>query len=450
MSTSPKSLEEKLQSFKNAPEMLRNAPVGPYIFPIPSEFSNWRDEQEAWQKSVVIFDLSRHMTDIIFEGPDLMKLLSDFCVNSFEKFAPNKAKQIVCCNPDGYVIGDAILFGHSLTRMSTSGRPSVPHWLAFQAEKGGYDVSVTWDERSVSNPDQRKNYRFQVQGPLAKDLFEKVCDEPLPDIKFFNMGKLKIAGCTVNALNHGMSRTSGLELYGPSEDADKVRSALLEVGQEFGIKQAGARAYSTVSIESGWIPSPMPAIFTGEGMQEYREWLPADGFEANASLGGSFYSDNIEDFYQTPWDLGYGRHVKFDHDFLGREALEQLQDKPHRQKVWLHWHNEDILKIWSSMLGAGDRYKYLEVPGSQYSTIPFDKVLIEDKLVGLSTYNVYTSNVRGWFSLAMVDEDQVEEGKEVSIIWGEEDGGSEKPTVEKHVQTEVRATLHTDRLPAVG
>lgn len=242
MSANPQTLEEKLQQWKNAPDMLRNAPVGPYVFPIPPEFSNWRDEQEAWQKTVVMFDLSKHMTDVYFEGPDLMKLLSDFCVNSFQNFAANKAKQVVCCNPDGYVIGDAILFGHSLTRMSTSGRPSVPHWLEYNAIKGGYDVEVTRDERSVSNPNQRKTYRFQVQGPHAKALFEKVCDEPLPDIKFFNMGQLKIAGRTVNALNHGMSRTSGLELYGPSEDGEAVREAILAAGQEFGIRQAGARA----------------------------------------------------------------------------------------------------------------------------------------------------------------------------------------------------------------
>lgn len=450
MHSSSKNLEEKLQQFTNAHDMLRNAPVGPYVFPIPSEFSNWRDEQEAWQKTVVLFDLSKHMTDVYFEGPDLMRLLSDFCVNSFKNFAPGKAKQVVCCNPDGYVIGDAILFGHSLERMSTSGRPSVPNWLAFNAERGGYDVEVTRDERSVSNRGQRRTYRFQVQGPNAKALFEKVCEEPLPEIKFFNMGQLKIAGHTVNALNHGMSRTGGLELYGPYDEGDAVREALLEAGQELGIRQAGARAYSTVSIESGWIPSPMPAIYSGEAMKPYREWLPADGFEANASLGGSFYSDRIEDYYQTPWDLGYGRHVKFDHQFMGREALEKMADGSHRRKVWLVWNKEDVLKIWKSMLGGGDRYKYLEVPGSQYSTLPFDKVLDGEKMVGLSTYNVYTSNIRAWFSLAMIDENAVQDGRNLTIIWGEENGGSDKPIVERHVQTEVQAILRTERPPSLG
>lgn len=270
----------------------------------------------------------------------------------------------------------------------------------------------------------------------------------LPPIKFFNIGQLTIAGRTVNALNHGMSRTQGLELWGPASDAEAVRAAIVAAGQAHGLRQVGGRAYSTVSIESGWIPSPMPAIYTGAGMQTYREWLPADGFEATASLGGSFYSDNIADYYQTPWDLGYGGHVKFDHEFIGRAALEKLANQPHRQKVWLLWDKRDVLRIFESMLGAGDRYKSLEMPGSQYSALPFDAVLQGDNLVGLSTYAVYTANVRSWFSLAMLDAAQAVDGTEVAVLWGEENGGSSKPSVERHIQTRIRAVVNTQRPPA--
>ena len=52
------SLEQKLQDWKNPVEMLRNSQTGPYIFPIASEFSNWRDEQTSWMQTAVLFDLS--------------------------------------------------------------------------------------------------------------------------------------------------------------------------------------------------------------------------------------------------------------------------------------------------------------------------------------------------------------------------------------------------------
>src|SRR5688572_419715 len=89
------SLEDKLQQHKNPVEMLRNAPTGGYEFPFAPQYTNWQDEQLAWQKSVVLFDQSFHMTDVYFEGPDVKRLLSDVAINTFSNFGANKAKQIV-------------------------------------------------------------------------------------------------------------------------------------------------------------------------------------------------------------------------------------------------------------------------------------------------------------------------------------------------------------------
>ena len=44
-------------------------------------------------------------------------------------------------------------------------------------------------------------------------------------------------------------------------------------------------------------------------------------------------------------------------------------------------------------------------------------------------------------TLAVVDPEVAEPGTEVTFVWGEEDGGSSKPTVEPHVQTEIRAVV---------
>jgi vanillate/3-O-methylgallate O-demethylase len=40
----------------------------------------------------------------------------------------------------------------------------------------------------------------------------------------------------------------------------------------------------------------------------------------------------------------------------------------------------------------------------------------------------------------MVDPD-IKEGTEVTLIWGEPDGGSRKPNVERHKQMEIRAIV---------
>jgi glycine cleavage system aminomethyltransferase T len=223
-----------------------------------------------------------------------------------------------------------------------------------------------------------------------------------------------------------------------------VLDALLGAGAEFGLKQGGALSYVTTATESGWIPSPTPAIYSGVATKPYREFLSGSGWEGTASIGGSFVSDDIEDYYQTPWDLGYGRHIKFDHDFIGREALERLADQPHRRKVWLRWHDEDVTRVLaSSLFGGGERAKYLAAPSSVYATLPFDTVLAGDRQIGLSTYSAYTVNVGAWSSLAMIEEAEAVDGREVVVVWGEPDGGTDKPAVERHTQTEIRATVST-------
>jgi vanillate/3-O-methylgallate O-demethylase len=436
------SLEAKLQSVGSPVEMTRNSQIGPYVYPaVPAEFTNWRDEQVSWTKTSALFDQSHHMTDLQLEGPDVVRLLSDLGINTFENFTVDKAKQLVVCNHDGYVIGDGILFFLDKSTVRLVGRPSAHNWVQYHAETGDYDVAVRRDERTAVNPTGgREIYRFQVQGPTALDVLKKANGGSLPEIKFFNMGELTIGGRKVRALHHGMSGVPGMELWGPWAEREDVRGAIVEAGRDSGLLQVGSRVYATNTLESGWIPCPLPAVFTGDEMKAYREWLPAEGYEATGSLGGSYYSDDITDYYLTPHDLGYWPFVKFDHDFVGREALEAMADQPRWKKVTLAWNGEDVARAIGTLFEKGDAVKYIDFPLSNYSTWPYDKVLKDDTMVGVSTFSGYSYNERSYLSLAMVDHD-VELGSEVMLVWGEEDGGSAKPVVERHAQAEIRAIV---------
>jgi vanillate/3-O-methylgallate O-demethylase len=436
------SLEDRLQAAGSAVEMARNSQIGPYVYPkVPAEFSNWRDEQVAWRETAALFDQSHHMTDLYIEGPDVIRLLSDLGVNSFATFQMNKAKQFVCTNPDGYVIGDGILFFLDENRVSLVGRPSAHNWVQYHGETGDYDVTFDRDERTAVNPSgKRKIYRFQVQGPTAMQVLEKATGGPLPEIKFFNLGEVTIAGRKVRALHHGMSGVPGLELFGPWDESEDVRGAIVEAGKDFGLRQVGSRVYATNTLESGWIPCPLPAVFTGDELKAYREWLPADGYEATGSLGGSLYSDDISDYYLTPHDLGYWPFVKFDHDFIGREALEAMNDEGPRRKVTLAWNGDDVAAAMRTLFEKGDAAKYIDLPLSNYSTWPNDKLLLDGEMVGVSTFSGYSYNERSMLSLGVVN-NEVEVGTEVVLVWGEENGGSGKPVVERHSQCEIRAVV---------
>jgi len=445
---SHKNLDSLLKAAGNPVQMLRNSQIGAYVYPVvPSEFSNWRDEQRAWRESAVLFDQTHHMAEITVKGPDAFKMLNYITINSFANFTPGKAKQLVPCSYDGYVIGDVILFYVDKEEFLLVGRAPTINWVQFHAETGGFKVEIIRDDRSPSHPRgkavSRRHYRFQVQGPNASKVLEKLSGGPLPEIKFFNFDMINIAGRKVRALRHGMAGAPGLEVWGPYAEGDEVRDAILEAGREFGLVPVGSRAYASNTLESGWIPSPLPAVYTGESMKKYREWLPANGYEGTGSIGGSFVSDNIEDYYVSPYELGYGPFVKFDHDFVGRAALEKMikDGKPQRKKVTFEWNGDDMAKIYASLFVPGaEHYKFYDLPLANYASSSYDRVSMSGKTVGFSMFGGYSYNERSGLSLGVVDAN-INVGDVLTLTWGEEGGGTKKTTVEHHKQLDVRVKV---------
>lgn len=442
------NLEGLLKQSGNTVDLLRNSQIGAYVYPVvPTEFSNWRTEQQAWRRSAVLFDQTHHMAEITIKGPDALKLCSYTTINSFKGFVPGKAKQMVPTSHDGFVIGDGILFYLSENELLFVGRAPTVNWLQFQAETGNFKVDFIRDDRSPSHPYgkpvTRRHYRYQIQGPTAAQVLQKLNGGPLPDVRFFTFDTINIKGRKVRALRHGMAGAPGLEIWGPYEERDEIRSAVIEAGKDFGLVVVGARTYSSNTLESGWIPSPLPAVYTGEKMKKYREWLPAAGYEGTASIGGSFVSNRIEDYYTTPYELGYGPFVKFDHDFVGREALEQMvkDGRPQRKKVTFEWNGEDLGKVTSSLYDRDELpYKYYDLPNANYASSSFDAVRRGGKTVGLSMFTGYSYNERCGLSLGVVDAD-VNVGDQLTLVWGEENGGTRKSTVEPHRQCEVRVKV---------
>ncbi|HEX4558988.1 MAG TPA: hypothetical protein VH166_07335 [Mycobacterium sp.] len=441
-----KSLEDKIQAHGGAVQMLRAAPHHHYVFPFRNEFTNWRDEQEAWAKTVVFFDQSFHMDDMYFKGPDVKRLFSDVAVNDFEKFGKNKAKQVAAVTPDGNYIGDAICFGFEDDTYSVVGPPIVTDWLEYNVKTGDYDVEITVDQRTEANPEGRRIFRFQVQGPKALEAIQSAAGGTLPSIKFFNMGEFQIAGLPVIALNHTMSGVpglehTGLEIMGDYARHDEVAAAITEAGKEFGMVQGGALSYPSTCLESGWVALPVPGIYAGDAMKAYRQYLSADHLLAHASLAGSYYSDNIEDHFYSPWDLGVGRLVKFNHDFIGRDALRAKADRPHKKKVRLIWNSDDVLRTIGRSLFASDdtRAKYFDLPLSVYTTFNVDKVTSAGTVVGRSEYTGYLATLRKFASIALVDEEHAVDGKELTVTWGNHDNSN--PIIETHTPTEIRVNV---------
>ena len=111
--------------------------------------------------------------------------------------------------------------------------------------------------------------------------------------------------------------------------------------------------------------------------------------------------------------------MKFDHEFIGREALEKIAGNPPRQKVTLVWNGDDVARVVQVALR---RWRHHEVhrPAARellHAAVRPCGAQRQDR--GLSTYTGYIYNERAMLSLAMVENAHATPGTEVTLVWGE-------------------------------
>jgi len=443
MATARPSTLEGLIEEAGGPVALLRGPgqLGPYVFPgIPPEFTNWRDEVRAWKGGVALLEQSYHMSELHVRGREVLPFLADIAVNRFNDFPVRRAKQIVVASPDGYLVGDAILFHEESDFARIVGAPFALDWLLFHAEGTGRDVTATLHHNWSVHEGPRDVFRFQIQGADALDLVRDVLGTEVPEVRFFGIAEVTIAGAPVRLLRHGMAGTPGFEIYGPWDAQDRVRAAFDEAGERYGLRKVGSLAYSTGAQESGWLPLPLPGIYHGEQLRPYREWTSSFSLEAMGSLGGSLDSSDIEDYYVDPIEAGYKRLIDWDREFIGREALERRATDQRRTKVTLVWNDEDVMAANRSALFDTDApAQFVAFPSPMYATWAADAVQHDGRTVGFSQYMSYSANARRILSHGIIDVGLAEPGTELTLLWGEPD--SRRDNVGPNALREIRVTV---------
>ena len=371
------------------------------------EYTGWRDEQLAWKTTCSLGDWS-FLWDVVIEGPDALKLFSDSGINSVAKFDVGQAKHLVQCNDEGKVITDGVLLRLGEARFSTQSTPAF--YSAFLAGSGDYDV--TWHEQ--------KTFQYQVGGPKALEVMERVTGRVLTDIKFMRFEPVTIAGHEVLAVRQGMSGEIGFELHGDAEFADAVYEAVLAVGSDFGMRKLGSRTALINHLEAcfptgGW--HYLADMYTTPGYGKF----VVDNFDllgVKRGIAGSFESEDISDYMRSPVEMGWGRSIKFDHDFRGRAALEQEVASPRRQIVTFEFDPEDVARVHASLFQEGDAYDPMEMPLPQRYIMWADKVVLDGNTVGVSTVPGYSYFFRKFLSLAYVDVANATPGTKLKVLWG--------------------------------
>jgi glycine cleavage system aminomethyltransferase T len=405
------SLQDAIDRAGSAVRLLWKPNAPPFRVPVVKpEYAGWREEQAAWSQGVALSDLSHHMSDLFIEGPDATRLLSAISANDYESFAAGQAKQFVPVTADGHIVTDGILMREGRHRYVLSGVPAAQSWVQYHAAQGGYEASLSIDPDSA----QRGGgdpvlFRYQIQGPRAPELIDRAFGGPLPKVRFFHSAPALLAGRTFRAFRHGMTGQTGYELIGNWRDGEAVKEALMSAGKAVGLVHVGGLAYATNGIESGWIPTPTPGIYAAPELEGYRRFLSARSYEGMKPLHGSFFSESIEDYYVSPYELGYGKSIALNHEFIGRAALEKSKDRVRRTKVTLAFNADEVRDVFGANPG------YLLSYGRH-------RVEAEQSLAGMTFYSAWIDPVGTILSLALVERRCAAAGTAVTVAWGEHPG----------------------------
>lgn len=364
---------------------------------VPFAFDTWVNEEISWHETSYLHSGLNPFLFYDIKGLEYLDLLEAVSINTFRKFPVGKARHTVICNEEGKLVLDGIVVRRSEDEFISM---CLPDPVLLNQMVGNIFNFTSEDTRE-------KRVFYQLCGPRSLEIVEAATRKDLHDIKFMYAKDATIAGKDVFILRTGMAGTLGYEVHGKLENAETIYNKLLEVGEEYGIKELGRLGYVNCHAE-GSIPQVAEHFATP--------------FIEKPVLSGSLDRDS-ELIYRSPIDLGWKKLIKFDHDFIGKEALKAELEGHHNSMVHLIWDKEDVLKVISTAFEAGNScdildlvsdYDYVRNNGGMH----IDAVYDGDKMIGASSGRMLSSKTREMISVCTIDQDYAVEGKVVEVLWG--------------------------------
>jgi len=395
---------------------------------VPAEYSTTRDEFLAAREAASLGFVLNNSPVYDVSGPDAVAFLNSVCVNKdFGLLEQGSSKHVLICNDEGYMIADGVLLKVGDDHFRTYWLAPV---LAFFLDKSDLDVQGTWvvDE-----------YFFQIDGPKSLSVLEEVTGADLHDLRFARNKKVTLAGAEATVHRLGMSGALAYEVHGPSTHAREAYRQLRAAVEAAGGRPQGFWNYSLVNHTVAGYPNQVihflnPFRDSWPELTAYLENLIPFDIGTHGSA-----SDELSNAWATPYDVGWGYLVNFDHEFPGKAALQKLKENPPRTVVTLEWNADDIGAAYAAQFRGADAVVYDRMSNDPVISIEdyakgrmrVDYVLADGKKVGVATGRTPAFAENRMISLAFIDREYAAEGSEVTVLWGDVD----------HPQIEIRATV---------
>jgi len=301
-----------------------------------------------------------YYTHILLEvtGEDATAYLDWIYANPIGTLKIGSARYTPMLNDDGFIIDDVVIFRMEEDKywVSTLFVNRVTKWL--EEHKGERKVAI----RDITP----ETDMYAVQGPNSKDLMNAILENSIDEQKFFQIRDNKIDGIPVKISRAGFTGEKlGFEIYVAPEHKDKIEAALKEKG----------KAFDAMEVTEFQI-----MVWT----------LPTEK--------GYYVMTDIH--WTTPFEVGFGRGIKWEKDFIGKEALLKIRDEAPKRKLLGFTIDEkyDAVHIVPRNLGG---------PGA--------KVMLGDEEIGRVYKYTYGYTVEKNIGYALVEADKAAIGDVVMI-----------------------------------
>ncbi len=232
--------------FTSAHEAM-GAKMVPFVgFNMPVQFEGVNIEHETVRTKLGVFDVS-HMGEFWAKGPKAFELVQKLTSNNVAALSDGKVQYTCFPNGKGGIVDDLLVYRIDeetyLLVVNAANIEKDWAWVSKVNEEVGAVIYNASDEIA----------QLAVQGPLALKAMQKLTDTTVEDMEYYTFKKLNFAGVKdVIFSTTGYTGAGGCEIYVANEDAAEVYKAVLEAGEEFGIKAIGLAARDTLRLEMGF------------------------------------------------------------------------------------------------------------------------------------------------------------------------------------------------------
>lgn len=258
---------------------------------MPLRYTSDRAEHQAVRGRAGLFDLS-HMAQIEVHGPQADLALDAALVSEVSRLRTGRARYTMLVTSEGGILDDLIVYrladDEFLVIANAANRATVVDQLTVRS--ASFQVGIV--DRTTSRA------LIALQGPRAAEVLATQTAADLDALRYYSATPTEVAGVPVLLARTGYTGEDGFELSSAAVSATELWQALLEAGEDAEVVRCGLASRDSLRLEAG---------------------MPLYGQELTDQL--------------SPYDVGMGRLVHLDHEFVGHEALAARAEQPPRHHL---------------------------------------------------------------------------------------------------------------------